>query len=113
MPGDYSTTLGEHLNCNFVLCASLYFRLLVIDARAQDPRFFAWHGALHDTARKLCALAEPNTNRIDVASQLRAGATDLIHGLRDTADLAERHVDTTLAEEIEAYADHIEAETNL
>lgn len=113
MPDDYTTAIDEQLSCNFVLCASLYFRLTVIDARARDPVFFGWHGLLHDTARDLAALSEPVASGVDVGGQIRSGASDLLHGLHDMVELTRQQSDTTICGEIQSYADRLDAQLDL
>ncbi|MBM7070371.1 hypothetical protein [Actibacterium sp. 188UL27-1] len=113
MPDDYATIIDEQLSCNFVLSASLYFRLTVIDVRAQDPRFFGWHGLLHDTARHLVALSEPVASTINVENQIRSGASDLLHGLRHTLDLTKKRADPALHTEIQSHADRLEAQIDV
>lgn len=113
MQNDYASSIDEHLSCNFVLCASLYFRLSVIDAKAQDPLFFGWHSLLHDTARDLAALSEPVVSGFDVSGQIRSGASDLLHGLQDMVELTRRSADATLCREIQTYAQRLEVQIEL
>ncbi|MFQ6548640.1 hypothetical protein AADZ90_011825 [Aestuariibius sp. 2305UL40-4] len=110
MHAQYSPAIEDRLNCCFVLTSALYFRMVAVDPAGQDQRFARWYGALHDAARDLAGLSEGRSRSGLGAQQIRDGLNDILHSLRDIADLAKKEGAVPLHDEVLSYLTKLEAE---
>ncbi len=109
MHAKYSPAIEEHLNCCFVLTSALYFRMVAVDPKGRDPRFAAWSGALHDVARDLAGLSEGKSQSDFCTQQIHDGLNDILHSLRDIAELAKKEGTLPLRDEVLSYLANLEA----